>query len=90
MDRAPRRRRCCWRKRATPLPPSQTAAAAREARGAGLPARPSRPPKTPLNPFSGGSAAHLKFAVEVNHKTVEEMVAAALASLKLRIDQLRT
>jgi SecD/SecF fusion protein len=37
----------------------------------------------PLNPFGGGSIAHLKFAVEVNHKTVEEMVTTALARLKL-------
>jgi SecD/SecF fusion protein len=58
---------------------------------AALPAKPTAPAATKpaaaaekaANPFAGGSLAHLNFAVEVNHKTAEEMVTAALESLKL-------
>jgi SecD/SecF fusion protein len=37
----------------------------------------------PFGPPSNGTAVRLKFAVEVNHKTAVDMVAAALAGLKL-------
>jgi SecD/SecF fusion protein len=65
---------------APPLPVSKPVA---------LPAKPTAPAaakpaaEKAANPFAGGSLAHLNFAVEVNHKTAEDMVTAALESQKL-------